>query len=186
MWRQCLVAGFPAHVLLSPELEGGSSFATRTGLLVFSSHKWSGIINKSAASLNWQRARILIAVPPYIWSEMLRWWKAYSSVCVCVCVLQCQGISLCSPSAAELSTGCPSAARLGSSPGSQGILHTSAPLAPGLHREQALALVRSEPLLWLFRIQHGNSSWAVYNCLPLTCRCINWLQSLSIQNLGAC
>lgn len=84
MWRQCLVAGFPAHVLLSPELEGGSSFATRTGLLVFSLHKGSGIINKSAASLNWQRARILIAVPPYIWSEMLRWWKAYSSVCVCV------------------------------------------------------------------------------------------------------
>lgn len=82
MWRQCLMAGFPAHVRLSPELEGGSSFATRTTLPIFSSQKWSGIINKYTENLNWKRTCILIAVPPYIWSEMPRWWKAYASLCI--------------------------------------------------------------------------------------------------------
>lgn len=82
MWRQCLVAGFPAHVRLSPRIEGGSSYATRTTLLRFSSQIWSQIINKSTASVKWQRTCSLIVLLPCIWSKMLKWWKAYASLCV--------------------------------------------------------------------------------------------------------
>lgn len=105
-----------------------------------------------------------------------------------VYILQCQGITLCSPIAAQLCTSClraarSQAARLESSLGSHGDCYTPpASLAPGLHREQALALVRSEPLPLLFRIQPSNSSSEQFPWLSLTCHCINWLQSLSIQN----
>lgn len=72
----------PSHARLSPELVRGSSFANRTGLLIFSSQKRSGIINKSTASLSWQRTCILVAMPPYTRSGVLSWWKAHASLCV--------------------------------------------------------------------------------------------------------
>lgn len=89
--------------------------------ILFSSHKWSGIINKSTASLNWQRAPILIAVPLYIWSEMLRWWKAHASLCVF-----CSAREFCSAAPVQLS--CAQAACV--QPGleqpwiTRGLLHT--------------------------------------------------------------
>lgn len=150
---------------------------------LFSSHKWSRIINKSTASLNWQRAHTLIAVPPYIWSEMLRWWKAHASLCVF-----CSARELRSAAPVQLSCAQAACSQAWNSPGShrEFYTHTSASLAPGLHKEQAFALVRSEPLPLLFRIQPSNSSCVQFPWLPLTCHCINWLQSLSIQNFETC
>lgn len=112
---------------LSPELEGGSSFATRTASLVFSSQKRSGIINKSTASLSWQRACILIAMPPYICSETLRWWEAHGSLCIFCSAREL----LCSPIAAWSQ-----AARLGSSPGSHGDCWTPLHHLPQVCRER--------------------------------------------------
>lgn len=57
----------------------------------------------------------------------------------------------------------------------------SALLARGLHKEQALPLVRSGLLPLLFRIQSSSSSIVQFPWLSMTSPCINWLQSLCTQ-----
>lgn len=161
MWRQHLLAGLLTQVGLSHELEGGSSYGTRTTLFRFSSQIWSRIINKPTASLKWQRTCRLIVMPPCIWSKMLKRWKAYASLC-----MFCSAREL--RFATKLQLRCAQAACVRPEARQQGLKAAldqdgdycapSALLARGLHREQALALVRSGLLPLLFRIQSSSSS----------------------------
>lgn len=181
MWRQCLMAGFPAHVRLSPEVEGGSSCATRT----FSSQISGPIINKATVSLKWQRTCSLIVMPPCIWSKMLKWWKVYASLCVFCSARELRF-------ATKLQLCCAQAACVRPEARQQGLKAAldqdgdyyapSALLARGLHREQALALVRPGLLPLLFGIQSSSSSIVQFPWLSVTSPCANWPQSLLIQN----
>lgn len=177
------MAEFPAQVRISPELEGGSSYATRTALLRSSSQMWSQIINNPTASLKWQRTCSLIAMLPCVWSKTLERWKAYASLCIF-----CSARELCFATQSQLC--CAEAACAHPEARQQGLKAAldqdgdyyapSALLARGLHREQALALVRSRLLPLLFRIRSSGSSIAQFPWLSMSSPCINWLQSLCI------
>lgn len=123
---------------------------------------------------------------PCIQSEMLKWWKNYISLCVF-----CSAEEL--HFATKLELCCAQAASAHPQGKQQGLkaaldqdsdYHAlSALLAWGLHREQVLVVVRSGLLSLLFRTQSNSSSAIQFPCLSIAGPCINWPQSLPIQNI---
>lgn len=116
---------------------------------------------------------------------MLKWWKAYASLCVFCSAREFHF-------ATKLQLCCAQAACVHPEAKQQGLKAAlnqdgdyyapSAFLAWGLHREQPCALVRSGLLPLLFRIQSSSSSLVQFPWLSTTSPCINWLQSLCIKN----
>lgn len=153
VWRQCLVAAFPALVCLAPQLAILILFYQNRITSTFLP-KWSGIIDKSAGRELVSKLQCLLARGLECW-----WWKAH----LCVHVGQCQGIGLCSQLGLEqpwISQDC------------------CTPLQhwPRLTQGTALALLGSQPLPFEASPaippgchSHG-SPWL-----------LNWLKSFSIQ-----